>query len=336
MMAWRLNEKNGIYKKGSPFPILKRHQILQSWLQTGNKSATAKQNLCSIGVVTKITEKFMVTGNCTPGERGRPQPLMDVWMKIYLEILVTVYPFMHLTEMQRLMRTELNLQPHEVPSITLICRTLNDLDLKRHKATKVALERFTPLNMDRRRAFFQWRSMVDPRRVYFVDETGFEIDLDLRTIGRYHTNDSLPSYERKSDARIKMSVLAIIGFDQGVIGVYPIHGSYNRLSFNNVMSRFFLPLVPPGSYIVMDNASIHNDADMANMLRPLNMTLVKLPTYSYDLNPIEMVNGIAKACAKRNPGQLRNNMPFAIVNAFTQVTPQAVQHFYRKSWQIFV
>ncbi|KAK3737608.1 hypothetical protein QZH41_010507, partial [Actinostola sp. cb2023] len=63
-------------------------------------------------------------------------------------------------------------------------------------------------------------------------------------------------------------------------------------------------------------------------------TLVKLPTYSYDLNPIEMVNGLAKAYAKRNPGLLRTNMPFAIVNAFSQVSPQSVQHFYRKSWQI--
>lgn len=335
-MAWRINGNNGLYKKGSAFPTLKRHQIVHSWIQTGSKTSTAKQNSCSIHAVTKITEKFMATGSCEPGERGKPPELMDVWKKVYLEILVTVYPFIHLAELQRLMQTDLNLQPHEVPSIPVICRTLKDLDLKRHKATKVALERFTPLNMARRRAYFHWRSTIDPRRVYFVDETGFELNSDVRTIGRCHTNDSLPSYERKSDARIKMSVLAIIGYDQGVIGVYPIHGSFNRINFNFVMSRFLLPLVPPGSYIAMDNASIHNDVDLANLLRPLNMTLVKLPTYSYDLNPIEMVNGIAKAYAKRNPGLLRNNMPFAIVNAFTQVTPQSVQHFYRKSWQIFV
>ncbi|KAK3731359.1 hypothetical protein QZH41_007160 [Actinostola sp. cb2023] len=86
-------------------------------------------------------------------------------------------------------------------------------------------------------------------------------------------------------------------------------------------SVFFASLgytVPPGSYVIMDNASIHNNADLLYLLRPLNITLVKLPTYSYDLNPIEMVNGLAKAYAKRNPGLLRTNMPFAIVNAFSQ------------------
>ena len=72
------------------------------------------------------------------------------------------------------------------------------------------------------------------------------------------------------------------------------------------------------------------------MLAPLNIVLVKLPTYSYDLNPIEMVNGVAKTFCKRTPGLLRQNMPFAIVNAFSQVSVPAVQGFYRKSWQIFV
>jgi len=334
-MAWQVNANDGIYKKGSTFSTLKRHQILHSWLQTGNKSLTAKKNSCSLHAVTKISEKFMANGTCEAGDRGKPPKVMDNWKRAYLEILVIVYPFLYLPEIQRHMQTELNLQPGEVPSLSVICKPLHELDLTRHKATKVASECFTQLNMARRAAYFQWRTTVDPRRLYFVDETGFQLDEDVRTIGRCHTSDALPSYERKSDARVKMSVLAIIGF-QGVLGAYPIDGSFNRNRFNLVMSRFFVPLVPPGSYVIMDNASIHNNADLLNLLRPLNITLVKLPTYSYDLNPIEMVNGLAKAYAKRNPGLLRTNMPFAIVNAFSQVSPQSVQHFYRKSWQIFV
>ena len=80
----------------------------------------------------------------------------------------------------------------------------------------------------------------------------------------------------------------------------------------------------------MDNASIHNDVDLANLLRPLNMTLIKLPTYSYDLNPIEMVNGVAKVCAKRNPGLLRQKHAFCysqcIFTGYTASSPKQLQN----------
>ena len=46
------------------------------------------------------------------------------------------------------------------------------------------------------------------------------------------------------------------------------------------------------------------------------VTLVKLPPYSYDFNPIEFVFGNAKAYVTRWPELLRVNMPFAIVNTF--------------------
>ena len=84
----------------------------------------------------------------------------------------------------------------------------------------------------------------------------------------------------------------------------------------------------------MDNVSNHNERDLRNMLAPRNITLVKLPPYSYDFNPIEFVFGNAKVYVKRWPELLRVNMPFAIVNAFSQVSVRSVQSFDRKCWQV--
>ena len=131
---------------------------------------------------------------------------------------------------------------------------------------------------------------MDPRRIYFLDETCFQMKDEVRTIGRCHTNDALPLITAKGDTREKMSVLVLVGFDGGVLSVYPNYGSFNRVSFNNGFAQFLLPLIPR---VVMDNASIHNEQDLINFLTPMNSTLVKLPTYSYDLNPVEMVNGVA-------------------------------------------
>ena len=67
--------------------------------------------------------------------------------------------------------TDLNLLPNEVPSVPVICRTLHELNLSKHKSTKVPQERSTPYNLVRRRAFVQWRDRQDPAKLFFGDET---------------------------------------------------------------------------------------------------------------------------------------------------------------------
>ena len=45
-----------------------------------------------------------------------------------------------------------------------------------------------------------------------------------------------------------------------------------------------------------------------------DITLIKLPAYSYDLNPVEMVFGQAKVIARSTSGFLRRNPMVATVN----------------------
>lgn len=312
----------------------KRYQIAVSYLRTGSFGAAAAENLCTYKAARKITDKFLTTGLFDPGNRGSPPTMMPPWKVAYLEALVTHDPFMYLCEMQAALRDDLNLPPAEVPSLPTICRTLLSLDLTRHKASKVPLERFTPENNARRRAFVNWRRTVDPRKLYFADETAIQLANGVRTIGRCHTNANVSVVTKRGDEREKMSVLSVIGHNEGVLGAYPIYGSFNRLQFNYGMTQYFVPLMARDSFLVMDNASIHNERDLRNILAPKNITLVKLPPYSYDFNPIELVFGSAKMYVRRWPELLRASMPFAIVNAFSQVSLHSVQNFYRKCWQV--
>lgn len=97
----------------------------------------------------KIIDNFMTTDLFDPGGRGSPQMKMQPWKVAYLEALVTYDPFMYLSEIQKALRDNLNLPAAEIPSIPTICRTLISLELTRHKAVKVPLERFTPQNTAR-------------------------------------------------------------------------------------------------------------------------------------------------------------------------------------------
>ena len=74
-----------------------------------------------------------------------------------------------------------------------------------------------------------------------------------------------------------------------------------RDRFNYSVTHYFLPLIEHDSFLAMDNASIHNERELRIILAAKNITLVKLPPSSYDLNPIELVFGFTKGYERRWP-----------------------------------
>ena len=76
--------------------------------------------------------------------------------------------------------------------------------------------------------------------------------------------------------------------------------TYTAAIFEQAIEHIVLPVLPHNCYLEMDNASIHNDDRLAQILAQKNITLLKLPPYSYDLNPIKMVFSLAKADSLRH------------------------------------
>ena len=82
-------------------------------------------------------------------------------------------------------------------------------------------------------------------------------------------------------------------------------------------------------FLVADNASVHSEVALCRILARKNITLVKMPAYSYDLNPIKMFFAQTKAIARFTPDFLRRNLMLAIVNAFEQIRPLSVRNLIR-------
>ena len=81
----------------------------------------------------------------------------------------------------------------------------------RKKCTRVAIERFRPENILRRKALIEWRKTVDPRQLFFVDETGIE-DFSRR-YGRSRSNCPLPSFAPKVKPD-KTFIIGVFGFHE--------------------------------------------------------------------------------------------------------------------------
>ena len=128
------NKFEGVYKFRAAYPMQKRYQILKDFAATGSLSVSTRENRVSYNTARSICDKFVTTGDCQPRARGRPACKMQPFMAAYLEAMVLVNPFLYLEEMQDRLMIDLNLLQNEVPSVPVICRTLHELNLSKHKS----------------------------------------------------------------------------------------------------------------------------------------------------------------------------------------------------------
>ena len=79
----------------------------------------------------------------------------------------------------------------------------------------------------------------------------------------------------------------------------------NTKVFNAWVMQDLLPKLPEKSVVVMDNASFHKGQDMIKALQKAGHSLLYLPPYSPDLNPIEHKWAQAKAIRRKNQKTLQ-------------------------------
>lgn len=80
----------------------------------------------------------------------------------------------------------------------------------------------------------------------------------------------------------------------------------NTAVFNAWVVQDLIPKLPPRSVVVMDNATFHKGADMQKALKTTGHTLLYLPPYSPDLNPIERKWAQVKSIRRRDACSISN------------------------------
>jgi transposase len=90
---------------------------------------------------------------------------------------------------------------------------------------------------------------------------------------------------------------AMIGKTLLTVGLF--NGSINTEIFDAWVIQDLIPKLPPQSVVVMDNATFHQGQTMKNALEDAGHSLLYLPPYSPDLNPIEHKWAQAKALRRK-------------------------------------
>jgi len=80
----------------------------------------------------------------------------------------------------------------------------------------------------------------------------------------------------------------------------------NTEIFSTWMIQDLIPKLPPNSVVIMDNASFHKGLAMQQAITKADHTLLYLPPYSPDLNPIEKKWAQAKSIRRRIGGSIED------------------------------
>ena len=76
---------------------------------------------------------------------------------------------------------------------------------------------------------------------------------------------------------------------------------YQETAKNDLIAAYFNQLkvkLPPNSFVILDNATYHNNKKIKEIVANSNITLIFLPPYSPELNPIEKLWDSVKKCLK--------------------------------------
>ena len=137
---------------------------------------------------------------------------------------------------------------------------------------------------------------MDAARFVFLDETGLTTKM-TRLYGRSRRGERLVGAVPHGHWR---TTTFIAGLRQnGIIAPLVLDGPMTGASFRAYVEQALAPALQPGDVVVMDNLAAHKMAGIEEAIAAVGASLLYLPPYSPDLNPIEQFFAKLKALLRK-------------------------------------
>lgn len=137
--------------------------------------------------------------------------------------------------------------------------------------------------------------------VFYLDECGVDHRL-YREHGRAPRGERI--YQEVSGARRERTSIIAASQQGKLVAPLVFQGSCNTEVVDVYFAQVLLPVLPPGSVIVLDNARFHQSPTTLHLVVAAGCQLLFLPSYSPDFNPIEHLWAAFKT-------RLRKDLPTA-------------------------
>jgi transposase len=159
---------------------------------------------------------------------------------------------------------------------------------------------------------------MDPARFVFLDETGTATNM-ARRYGR------CPAFERLVAAVPQghwQTTTVIAGLRQdGIVAPLVLDGPMTGPAFRAYVEQFLAPALTPGDVVVLDNLPAHKVGGVRQALAAAGASILYLPPYSPDLNPIEQLFAKLKALLRKVAARTKDELWQVIGRLLAAVPP---------------
>ena len=189
-----------------------------------------------------------------------------------------------------------------------------------------AAERGTEANRDKRTAFLARLRETAPEDLIYLDESGVSTQMTrvyARAPQGERVHDAVPGGHWKM-----LTVLGALGH-QGMLATMTIEAATDREVFLGYLDEVLCPKLRPGHVVVMDNLSTHKVDGVRQRIEACGASLLYLPPYSPDLNPIEKAWSKLKQGLRSIGARSADALHQAVADLLPTLTPQDAQAWFR-------
>ncbi len=176
-----------------------------------------------------------------------------------------------------------------------------------------------------REAWFDEQLELEPERLIFLDECGTNTKM-ARLYGRSKRGErcraAIPHGHWMSTTLV--SALST----EGIIAPMIMDGAMDGEMFTAYVRTLLAPCLMPGDIVIMDNLPAHKVSAARQAIQAAGATLLFLPPYSPDFNPVEKAINQIKAFLKKTAARTKEELHEAIAKAIDLVTPQNAKNYF--------
>ena len=167
---------------------------------------------------------------------------------------------------------------------------------------------------------------MDPGKLVFIDETWATTNM-TRLRGRAPLGQRLVA--KVPHGHWKTTTLIAALDHRGMRCAATVDGAINQDIFEAFVEKVLAPQLSQGDMVVMDNLSSHKGVRVSALIEAAGASVLYLPQYSPDLNPIENAFSKVKQLIRSAEHRTRETLWTDMQRMLDQITPDDAQGFFR-------
>ena len=176
-----------------------------------------------------------------------------------------------------------------------------------------------------REAWFEGQLDLDPLRLVFIDETSISTSMARRfgwALRGERCRASVPFGHWKTT-----TFVAGLRVDR-IDAPMTFEGALDGEAFRAYVEQLLAPTLSTGDIVVMDNVALHKVAGVAEAIAAKGASVLYLPAYSPDLDPIEKFFSKFKSVLQRIAARTADALEEAVAEALRSVTPEECRNYF--------